>query len=176
MKYLFLPAVVFLAGCQTLSNQQSTDNDITATQIDTANPIEINQALLADENIDVIHPIADVDFALTDKDTLTENNIWPRIQRQLSFEIPEQKRLIAERNWYIKHPRYLKRVAKRAEPFLYYIVEELEKNNMPIEMALLPVVESAFDPFAYSHGRASGMWQFVPATGERFGMKQNWWY
>jgi membrane-bound lytic murein transglycosylase D len=176
MKYLFLPAVVFLAGCQTLSNQQSTDNDITATQIDTANPIEINQALLADENIDVIHPIADVDFALTDKDTLTENNIWPRIQRQLSFEIPEQKRLIAERNWYTKHPRYLKRVAKRAEPFLYYIVEELEKNNMPIEMALLPVVESAFDPFAYSHGRASGMWQFVPATGERFGMKQNWWY
>ena len=176
MKYLFLPAVIFLAGCQTLSNQQSTDNDITATQIDTANPTEINQALLADENIDVIHPIADVDFALTDKDTLIENNIWPRIQRQLSFEIPEQKRLIAERNWYTKHPRYLKRVAKRAEPFLYYIVEELEKNNMPIEMALLPVVESAFDPFAYSHGRASGMWQFVPATGERFGMKQNWWY
>jgi membrane-bound lytic murein transglycosylase D len=176
MKYLFLPAVIFLAGCQTLSNQQSTDNNLTASQIDIANPTEINQALLADENIDVIHPIADVDFALTDKDTLTENNIWPRIQRQLSFEIPEQKRLIAERNWYTKHPRYLKRVAKRAEPFLYYIVEELEKNNMPIEMALLPVVESAFDPFAYSHGRASGMWQFVPATGERFGMKQNWWY
>jgi membrane-bound lytic murein transglycosylase D len=176
MKYLFLPAVIFLAGCQTLSNQQSTDNNLTASQIDIANPTEINQALLTDENIDVIHPIADVDFALTDKDTLTENNIWPRIQRQLSFEIPEQKRLIAERNWYTKHPRYLKRVAKRAEPFLYYIVEELEKNNMPIEMALLPVVESAFDPFAYSHGRASGMWQFVPATGERFGMKQNWWY
>ncbi len=176
MKYLLLPAVVFLAGCQTLSNQQSTDADITTSQIDSADPTEINQALLADENIDVIHPVADVDFALTDKDTLTDNNIWPRIQRQLSFDIPEQKRLIAERNWYAKHPRYLKRVAKRAEPFLYYIVEELEKNNMPIEMALLPVVESAFDPFAYSHGRASGMWQFVPATGERFGMKQNWWY
>ncbi len=176
MKYLLLPAVVFLAGCQTLSNQQSTDANITTSQIDSADPTEINQALLADENIDVIHPVADVDFALTDKDTLTDNNIWPRIQRQLSFDIPEQKRLIAERNWYAKHPRYLKRVAKRAEPFLYYIVEELEKNNMPIEMALLPVVESAFDPFAYSHGRASGMWQFVPATGERFGMKQNWWY
>ncbi|MEW6992736.1 LysM peptidoglycan-binding domain-containing protein [Colwelliaceae bacterium MEBiC 14330] len=176
MKYLLLPAVVFLAGCQTLSYQQSTDTEVTAKQRDIAKPTEINQALLADENIDVIHPVADVDFSLTDKDTLTENNIWPRIQSQLSFEVPEQKRLIVERNWYAKHPSYLKRVAKRAEPFLYYIVEELEKHDMPIEMALLPIVESAFDPFAYSHGRASGMWQFVPGTGERFGMKQNWWY
>ena len=56
------------------------------------------------------------------------------------------------------------------------IIEELEKNNVPVEIALLPIVESAFDPFAYSHGRASGMWQFVPGTGKRFKMKQNWWY
>ena len=59
---------------------------------------------------------------------------------------------------------------------MFYIVEALEENDIPIEIALLPIVESAFDPFAYSHGRASGMWQFVPGTGKRFGMKQNWWY
>ncbi len=60
--------------------------------------------------------------------------------------------------------------------FLYYIVEQLEANDIPLEIALLPVVESAFDPFAYSHSRASGMWQFMPETGKRFGMKQDWWY
>jgi membrane-bound lytic murein transglycosylase D len=179
MKYLFLPAVVMLAGCQSLAPSDESavasapHSDI---QIEVADPVEINQALLADESIDVIHPISDVDFSLKDKNTIDEENIWPRIRNQLTFDIPEEKRLIAQRNWYVKHPSYLKRVAKRAEPFLYYIVNELEKNDMPIEMALLPVVESAFDPFAYSHGRASGMWQFVPGTGERFNMKQNWWY
>ncbi|MBU2892960.1 LysM peptidoglycan-binding domain-containing protein [Colwellia sp. D2M02] len=168
-----LPALVILSGCQsTISSNEKTsiDNEYIADSVD------INQALLADESIDVIHPVADVEFTLKEDVTITHDNIWPRIQQQLSFAIPENKRLIAQRNWYVRHPAYLKRVAKRAEPFLYYIVEELEKNNMPIEMALLPVVESAFDPFAYSHGRASGMWQFVPGTGKRFGMKQNWWY
>jgi len=181
MKYLLLPVVVLLAGCQSLS--QSDGNAITDnsdSQVETAHPVEINQALLADESIDVIHPVADVDFSLNntlkDQKTIDQNNIWPRIRSQLTFDIPNQKRLVSQRNWYVKHPSYLKRVAKRAEPFLYYIVQELEKNDMPIELAFLPIVESAFDPFAYSHGRASGMWQFVPGTGERFGMKQNWWY
>ena len=68
------------------------------------------------------------------------------------------------------------RVAKRAEPFLYLIVEQIEEADMPLDLALLPIVESAFDPFAYSHGRAAGMWQFIPGTGKRFGMKQTWWY
>ncbi len=177
MKYLLFPAIILLAGCQSLpSKDNDTNAEITATQLITADPTEINQALLADESIDVFHPVADVDFSLIDTKALVENNIWLRIRSQLTFDIPKQKRLVSQRNWYVKHPSYLKRVAKRAKPFLYYIVEELEKNNMPIEMALLPVVESAFDPFAYSHGRASGMWQFVPGTGERFGMKQNWWY
>ncbi len=181
MKYLLLPVVVLLAGCQSLS--QSDGNTVTnnsESHVDTAHPVEINQALLADESIDVIHPVADIDFSLNntlkDQKAIDENNIWPRIRNQLTFDIPNQKRLISQRNWYLKHPSYLNRVAKRAEPFLYYIVQELEKNNMPIELAFLPIVESAFDPFAYSHGRASGMWQFVPGTGERFGMKQNWWY
>ena len=178
MKYLLLPAVLLLAGCQSLpSNDDST---LVESHIETADPIDINQALLADESIDVIHPISDIDFALNNtlkgNKAIEQNNIWPRIRSQLTFDIPDEKRLISQRNWFVKHPSYLKRVAKRAEPFLHYIVEELEKNDMPIELALLPVVESAFDPFAYSHGRASGMWQFVPATGVRFGMKQNWWY
>lgn len=81
-----------------------------------------------------------------------------------------------QRDWYLRHPAYMQRVSKRARPFLYYIVEQLEAHDMPLEIALLPIVESAFDPFAYSHGRASGMWQFIPGTGKNYGMKQTWWY
>ena len=103
-------------------------------------------------------------------------DVWQRVAMQLDFEIPDNKRISAQRRWYVSHPEYIQRVTKRAEPFIYHIVVELEKRKLPLELALLPIVESAFDPFAYSHGRASGMWQFVPGTGKRFGLKQNWWY
>jgi membrane-bound lytic murein transglycosylase D len=169
--------IFLLLGCQSTfldenpfippSNQ--TDENIASVE-------EINQALLADEAIDVVHPVADIDINLSDDKAIVANTIWQRIRPQLHFEIPQNRRVISQRNWYVKHKSYLDRVAKRAEPFIYYIVEELEKNNMPVELTLLPIVESAFDPFAYSHGRAAGMWQFVPGTGKRFGMKQNWWY
>lgn len=105
-----------------------------------------------------------------------QQNVWMRIKQQLSFNVPTNKRVEAQKKWYLKHPKYMQRVSKRARPFLHYIVEEIEKNQLPLELALLPIVESAFDPFAYSHGRAAGMWQFIPSTGERFGMKQSWWY
>ncbi|MAD77194.1 MAG: lytic transglycosylase [Rheinheimera sp.] len=103
-------------------------------------------------------------------------DLWQRIQLQLTFEVPQTRPIVEQRNFYSQHQSYLDRVANRAQPFLYYIVQELEKRNMPLELALLPIVESAFDPFAYSHARASGMWQFMPATGTRFGLKQNFWY
>jgi len=180
MKYFLFPAFILLSGCQSTLISEDSQNEkthkIEAEYI--ASTAEINQALLIDENIDVIHPVGDVAFSLSSKDTSPQpsNDVWQRIREQLTFDVPQNNRVVVQRNWYVKHPNYLTRVAKRAEPFLYYIVEELEKNNVPIELALLPVVESAFDPFAYSHGRASGMWQFVPGTGTRFGMKQNWWY
>jgi membrane-bound lytic murein transglycosylase D len=104
------------------------------------------------------------------------DDIWQRIRGQLQFEVIDDKRVSEQRDWYLRHPDYMQRVANRAKPFLYLIVDEIERQNMPLELALLPIVESAFDPFAYSHGRAAGMWQFIPSTGKRFGMKQNWWY
>jgi membrane-bound lytic murein transglycosylase D len=103
-------------------------------------------------------------------------DLWERIRSQLYFDIPQNKRVTAQRNWYLKNPSYMKRVANRALPFYHLIVEEIERQEMPLEFALLPIVESAFDPFAYSHGRAAGVWQFIPGTGKRFGLKQTWWY
>jgi len=76
---------------------------------------------------------------------------------------------------YRSRPDYLDRIFRRGSRYLYYIVTELEKRGMPLELALLPVVESAFNPVAYSRSRASGLWQFIPSTGKHYGLEQNWW-
>lgn len=77
--------------------------------------------------------------------------------------------------WYQNHPDALRRMVERGSLYMHYIVEELEKRNMPTELALLPMVESAFNPTAYSRARASGLWQFIPSTGKHFNLDQNWW-
>ncbi len=92
------------------------------------------------------------------------------------YSTQAKKRIAQQFDWFQRHPDYMDRVFKRAQPYLFFIVESIEARGMPMELALLPIVESAFDPFAYSHGRAAGLWQFIPGTGKRFGLKQNWWY
>jgi membrane-bound lytic murein transglycosylase D len=103
-------------------------------------------------------------------------DVWDRVRD--GFRLPPlvNRRIQQEIDWHSKHPSYIARVSERAEKYLFHIVEEIDKRGMPMELALLPIVESAFDPFAYSHGRAAGMWQFIPGTGKMFGLKQNWWY
>jgi len=86
------------------------------------------------------------------------------------------KRIQAELNWLARNPDYVERVFHRAQRYLPYITEEIDKRGMPLEFALLPIVESGYDPFAYSHGRAAGLWQFIPGTARRYGIRQNWWY
>ena len=94
------------------------------------------------------------------------------------FKLDDVQRVAVDQQlkWFASHPDYLERAFGRAELYMYHIVTELEARGMPLELALLPVVESAFEPFAYSRARAAGLWQFIPGTGTRFGMKQNWWY
>ncbi len=105
------------------------------------------------------------------------NNVWQRIR--LGFEMDyniQQKRLDAEFNWYQRNPSYMTRVSERSRRYIYHVTERLEQEGLPLELALLPIVESAYDPFAYSHGRASGIWQFIPGTGKMFKLDQTWWY
>jgi len=108
---------------------------------------------------------------------LTEKNLWQRIINAYGFNQDlDNSRIKAQLNWYKKHQGYMNRIATRAERYMYYIAEQIDVRDIPGELALLPIVESAFDPFAYSHGRASGVWQFIPSTGRDFGLKQDWWY
>ncbi|MGR5118415.1 LysM peptidoglycan-binding domain-containing protein [Vibrio astriarenae] len=106
----------------------------------------------------------------------SQEDVWQRIAMQLEMPIPEHKTVDYYRTWYLKHPNHLRTVSQRAQPFMYLIVEKVEERGLPMELALLPIVESSFDAFAYSHGRAAGLWQFVPATGKAMGLEQNFWY
>jgi membrane-bound lytic murein transglycosylase D len=107
---------------------------------------------------------------------VSDVDLWGRVRNGFALDLEvENARTLAQRNWYSRHPGYLIRISSRAERYLHHIVEQAEARDMPLELALLPVVESAFDPFAYSHGRASGPWQFIPSTGKHFGLEQDWW-
>ncbi len=104
-------------------------------------------------------------------------DLWARIRQGFRLDHhTDRRRVQREIEWYQRHPDYIDRVVKRATPYLFYISGELEKHGLPLEFALLPVVESAYDPFAYSHGRASGLWQFIPSTARLYGLKIDWWY
>jgi membrane-bound lytic murein transglycosylase D len=106
----------------------------------------------------------------------TSDDLLEKLRREFSLTPVMNNRVQAELKWFTRNPKYLNRVFTRAQRYLPFIVDELERRDLPMELALLPIVESAFDPFAYSHGRAAGLWQMIPGTARRFGVRQNWWY
>jgi membrane-bound lytic murein transglycosylase D len=103
-------------------------------------------------------------------------DLFDRMRHGFMLEDVDDPAVDSQLNWFANHPDFLERTFGRAELWLYYIVDQLEQRNMPRELALLPVIESAFEPYAYSRARASGIWQFISDTGRRFDLKQDWWY
>ncbi|HZV54962.1 MAG TPA: transglycosylase SLT domain-containing protein [Rhodocyclaceae bacterium] len=103
------------------------------------------------------------------------DNLWQRIRN--GFGMPDlHSPLVADRQaWYLNRPDQFRRIIERSGRYLYHIVDELERRGMPTELALLPMVESAFNPLAASPARALGMWQFIPSTGKNYKLDQNWW-
>ena len=158
MRYYLLLFVVLplLVSCATfgpeIGSHPATDTD----NVDTSETIPVSQ-----QEASAPQPVGD---------------IWDRIRAGFSIGTFEHPRIQQQLDWYARHPDYIDRVTERASPYMHYIVEAMKANDIPLELALLPIVESAFKPFAYSHGRASGIWQFIPSTGRRYGLIQNWWY
>ncbi len=103
-------------------------------------------------------------------------DLWARIRARFSIPGRDHARVQLSKEWYAKRQDYLDRTIARAAPYLYHIVEEVERRNMPTELALLPFVESAFQPLSHSHASAAGIWQFIPSTARHYGLKLNWWY
>lgn len=106
---------------------------------------------------------------------IDSDDLWQRIKN--GYAIPESTSNLTEKHekWYSSRPDYVNRMVERSQRYLFHIVEEVEKRGMPTEIALLPMIESAYNPKAYSTSKASGIWQFIPSTGKHFGLKQNWW-
>jgi len=100
-------------------------------------------------------------------------DLWERIRRGFAMPALESELVIDRQQWFAARPEYFSRATQRSNKYLYFIVEELERRKMPTELALLPFVESAFNPQAVSSARASGMWQFMPKTGKNFALQQN---
>jgi membrane-bound lytic murein transglycosylase D len=105
-----------------------------------------------------------------------EHDLWLRIRGGLAMRDLDSPLIAKHEQWYASRPDYVARMTDRARRYLYYITGEVERRGMPSEIALLPMIESAFNPGAYSTSKASGIWQFIPSTGKDFGMKQDWWY
>jgi membrane-bound lytic murein transglycosylase D len=110
------------------------------------------------------------------EETRRKHDAWLRLRNGMQLTPVDNARVRAQLKWFKEHPGYMQRVMERARPILPFVLDELEKRDLPTELALLPIVESAYQAFAYSHGRASGMWQIIPSTGRLLGLKQNWWY
>jgi membrane-bound lytic murein transglycosylase D len=123
--------------------------------------------------LDALRPVAQL---AADQQVPADGDLLARLRHSFEFEPTMNARVQGELNWFVRHPDYLQRVLTRAQRYLPYITEVIAARDMPRELALLPIVESAFDPFAYSHGRAAGLWQIIPGTARRFGIRQNWWY
>jgi membrane-bound lytic murein transglycosylase D len=104
------------------------------------------------------------------------DDLFDRMRAGFAFDEVQEPAIDQQLAWFEHNPDYLERVFQRAQRYLYHVVTEVEARGMPLEFALLPVVESAYEPFAYSSSRAAGLWQFIPETGVRFGLKQDWWY
>jgi membrane-bound lytic murein transglycosylase D len=111
----------------------------------------------------------------TDSASIVNDDLWQRIKN--GYAMPDSSSALISRheNWYSSRPDYMRRMVERSQKYLFHIVEEVEKRGMPTEIALLPMIESAYNPNAYSRSSASGIWQFIPSTGKNFGLKQNWW-
>jgi len=153
---LALAASSLFIGCTQIAPKTPAEKELAAVPVDVFCPVdELSWQEFA--------PSADA-------------NLWDRVRDGFQMPSVHNERVDTYISWYSRNDNYMKRVSERANRYLYHIVEQLEANDLPLELALLPIVESAFDPFAYSHGRASGIWQFIPGTGKHYGLKQNYWY
>ena len=104
------------------------------------------------------------------------DDLFDRMRAGFAFDEVSEPAIDQQVSWYEHNPEYMERVFQRSQRYMYHIITEVEARGMPTEFALLPVVESAYEPFAYSVSNAAGLWQFIPGTGVRFGLKRTWWY
>ena len=152
--FLAAPAAGF---CQTVASMASNTTVATGTNASVTAQLDLPVAS---------NPVV--------KQKFNDADLWQRVRRGFVMDELNTPLVSQQEQWYATRPDYIQRFVDRGSRYLHHIVEEVEKRGMPMEVALLPIIESAFNPQAFSHAKASGMWQFIPSTGTHFGLKQDW--
>ena len=158
-----LPISSAFAEKNTLGEEISIlDNDVLDQEINKLNTLNLNPTNAADKT----------QYLQSNK---AEINLWQRIFSRFEMKDQNNSRSKKYEDWYSARPEYVERMMDRSQKYLFYIVGEVEKRGMPSEIALLPMIESAYNPIANSRSKAVGIWQFIPSTGRLYGLKQDWW-
>lgn len=141
---------------------------------------DINDSILSNNNtprqIASIEESESIVILPSSENSINNQDLWQRIRNGFAMPAMEDEYVTRNQNRYAANPAYLERLFQRSSKYLYFVVNEVEKRGMPMEIALLPMIESAYNPQAYSHAKAAGLWQFIPSTGTHYGLEQTWWY
>jgi membrane-bound lytic murein transglycosylase D len=180
---LFTVAIsLFLGACAQTAQVQNQNEKIEQAprtqqvQIETpkvATTAIIAPAVVQDKSNLSAFPARTTEETIAVGPPTSDADLWARIRRGFAMNTLSSELVVSQEQWYATRPSYIGRMTERSSKYLYHIVEELERRNMPTELALLPFIESAFNPQAVSGAKAAGMWQFMPATGKYFSLKQN---
>ncbi|PSW06212.1 transglycosylase SLT domain-containing protein [Photobacterium lipolyticum] len=181
MHYNFLLfSTILLSGCQsahllenaTNSNHQSNNSSVIDLTPETINqPSHIDHQRHSGTYIAAERPQQRLQQPIPDVSEKIEPDLWDILGRSFSLPVPDNKRIRHSRHWFVNNPYHIRTVTRRAEPFLYLMYDKVQQRDMPIEVALLPFIESAFDQFAYSPRAAAGLWQITAPTGKAFGLE-----
>jgi membrane-bound lytic murein transglycosylase D len=174
-----------ISGCQTLAPK----GDLATAQAQPTSPhaskpslppslqrivktIELEESVQNLEDAEARRSVESLDSEIGQ----AQDGVWKRMREGFRLAPSDHPRISRELGEYRKQANYIELIQERARPYIHFILNELEERDMPMEIALLPAIESTFQPFAYSSGRAMGLWQFIPSTGRSYGLKQDYWY
>ena len=157
---LFFPLLLAIAVCLPAAHAEE--------------PLELSKSLT--EPAMTLTNAHNVVLRLLTDEEISNSDLWQRLRGGFTLPDLDSPLVAKHEQWYATRPDYMARMMGRANRYLYYITSEVERRGMPSEIALLPMIESAFNPGANSASSAAGIWQFMPVTGKKFGMEQNWWY
>lgn len=171
-------------SAQAIAEKIVNDNLLGWSEIDSDASTSEAAHFLAEphKNINPVTPLDVLATKVSEKtieivpDIIPDLDLWQMTVANYGLGNVVNARIDQHYNWYNSHKAYMHRVTTRASRYYHFMLHSALDQSLPAEIALLPIIESGFDPFAYSSGRASGAWQFIPSTGRSFGLKQNWWY
>lgn len=167
MKRILLISLLALSACSTMQQEPSDDTKPTETA---------NNEPLPAPDLDQSELSPEVELVTKDLKPAAPVNLWDKLSEKQTLTHIANGRIKSHQKRFLKQPHNLIKRANKAAPYLYYIVSELEKRGMPVELAFTPMVESNFDPLAHSVAQAAGLWQFMPRTAKGFGLTIDQWY